>query len=591
VWDCAGKLVRLSDSAQYYLSTLSEAIHVPAGGWFAKPDGLTPALLGRPIHAPDDVRLGLPVMAASPTPQPAAFDQGPLRNNRLHLLTRGHRIRNRLLISSGALVAVLAASSVVAVILNWPFTRAKIEKDLEDATFSTVVIYRFQPTYFPHPGGIATGVTFRRNKDHGFPPLLTVQKLTIQANFLGLLTKHISVIRADGAHVTIPPLNTGGPWLHNIAGSKVVVDDLVANGAILDFTSPDPGKSRITLEIHEFVLHSLGSSGVMPFQTGLFNPEPPGEVRATGSLGPWKAGNPAETEIFGSYSFRQANLGVFNGIAGILSSDGKFKGILKHLGVDGSADMPDFEVTSSGHPIRLGSQFHAVVNAINGDVELRDVSAHFGNTTVVSKGSIVGRPTQKGKTASLDMVVREGRIQDLLLRFIKARRSPLTGIVSLTAHASLPPGQNPFRDKLELQADFGIGSGHFTRSNTQQSVNQLSERAEGEKNEDPESVLSDVKGHVVLKDGIANLSSLSFGVPGAVALMHGTYDLSSQRIDLRGVLHIQAKLSDATTGMQSFLIKALNPFLKNNHPGANLPVHISGTYSHPVYRLSGGSTH
>ena len=41
VWDCAGKLVTLSNSAQYCSSTLSEAIHVPEGGWCAKPDGLT----------------------------------------------------------------------------------------------------------------------------------------------------------------------------------------------------------------------------------------------------------------------------------------------------------------------------------------------------------------------------------------------------------------------------------------------------------------------------------------------------------------------------------------------------------------------
>jgi hypothetical protein len=104
-------------------------------------------------------------------------------------------------------------------------------------------------------------------------------------------------------------------------------------------------------------------------------------------------------------------------------------------------------------------------------------------------------------------------------------------------------------------------------------------------------VLSDLKGHVVLKDGIASFSSLSFRVPGAVAQIHGTYYLVSERIDLRGILHIQAKLSDATTGIKSFLIKALNPFLKNDHPGAEVPMRITGTgtYSHPVYRLSSGS--
>jgi AsmA-like protein len=263
--------------------------------------------------------------------------------------------------------------------------------------------------------------------------------------------------------------------------------------------------------------------------------------------------------------------------------------MIEHLEVEGSTDMPNFEVTSSAHKVRLGSQFHAIVNATNGDVELRDVTAHFGNTTVVSQGTIAGQPQQKGKIASLDMVVREGHIQDLLLLVVKSAHSPLTGVVSLKARAAIPPGPRPFVRKVALQADFGIDSASFTNLKTQHSVDQLSERAEGEKNEDPESVLSDLKGHVDLKDGIANFSSLSFGVPGAVAQMHGTYDLGSEEIDLRGMLHMQAKLSDATTGIKSFLIKALNPFLKNDHPGAEVPVHITGTYSHPVYRLSSGS--
>jgi hypothetical protein len=325
----------------------------------------------------------------------------------------------------------------------------------------------------------------------------------------------------------------------------------------------------------------------MSFQTAVSNPEPPGEVRATGRLGPWRADDPAQTQILGSYSFRQANLAVFRGIGGILSSGGKFQGMLKHLSVEGSTDMPDFEVTSSAHKVRLSTQFRAFVNATtNGDVGLQEVSAHFGNTTIVSEGSIAAQPEQKTKTASLQMVVKDGRIQDLLLLFVRAQRSPLTGVVSLRAIAAIPPEQRPFLQKVKVEADFGIDSARFTDSNTQQTVDKLSERAEGEQSEDPESVLSDLRGHVVLKDGIANFSSLSFRVPGAAAQMHGTYDLVSERIDLRGILRMQAKLSDATTGIKSFLIKALNPFLKNDHPGAEVPVHITGTYSHPVYRLS-----
>jgi len=432
-------------------------------------------------------------------------------------------------------------------------------------------------------------VTFRRSPDSRIPALITVQKLTIQGSFIGLLTKHVPVVRAERAHVVIPSLDTSEARLLNISALKVVVGELVANGAILEFTPRDPWKLPIRFEVHEFVLQDLGSNGAMAFQTALSNPEPPGEVRVIGQLGPWRSDDPAQTQLTGVYSFRHANLGVFRGIGGILASDGKFRGMIEQLEVEGSTDMPNFEVTSSAHKARLGSQFHAFVNATNGNVVLRDVTAHFGNTTIVSQGTIAGQPKQKEKIALLDMVVREGRIQDLLLLVVKSAHSPLTGVVSLKARAAVPPGPRPFLHKVELQADFGIDSASFTNLKTQQTVDRLSERAQGEKNEDPESVLSDLKGHVDLKDGIANFSSLSFGVPGAVAQMNGTYDLGSEEIDLRGMLHMRAKLSDATSGIQSFLIKALNPFLRNNHPGAEVPVHITGTYSHPVYRPSSGS--
>lgn len=527
-------------------------------------------------------------MAISSGQQTTVLEDHALHQDRLELPAGRHPVRNWLLVSAVLLLGILV-SSFVLVMLNWPFTQAQVEKDLADATTSTVAIESFQPTYFPHPGCIANSVTFRRSQDSRIPALITVQKLTIQGSLLGLLTRHVPVIRAEGAHVVIPPFHTGEARLLNISELKAVVGELVANGAILEFTPRDPRKVPIRFEVHEFVLHDLGSNGAMAFQTALSNPEPPAEVRARGQLGPWKSDDPAQTQITGAYSFRQANLDVFRGIGGILASDGKFQGRIEHLEVEGSTDMPDFEVTSSAHKVSLGSQFHAVVNATNADVVLRDVAAHFGNTIVISHGTIAGQPRQKGKIVSLEMVVREGRIQDLLLLVVKSARSPLTGVVSLKARAAIPPGPRPFLHKVELQADFGIDNATFTNLNTQQTVDQLSERAEGEKNEDPESVLSDLKGHVDLKDGIASFSSLSFGVPGALARLHGTYDLGSEEIDLRGMLHMQAKLSDATTGIQSFLIKALNPFLKNNHPGAVVPVHITGTYSHPVYRFSSGS--
>ncbi len=73
-------------------------------------------------------------------------------------------------------------------------------------------------------------------------------------------------------------------------------------------------------------------------------------------------------------------------------------------------------------------------------------------------------------------------------------------------------------------------------------------------------MFSDVKGHAIVNNGVANLSGLSFRVPGATAWMHGTYGLTDPyKIDLHGKL-LTDKPSAATTGLKSFLLKAMTPF-------------------------------
>jgi hypothetical protein len=348
-----------------------------------------------------------------------------------------------------------------------------------------------------------------------------VQKLTIVGSFTGLLRNRVPFMRADGMHVVVPPLGSGEGWPQHRSESKVVIGKFVANGATLEFLRREPGQQPLVFAIREFSIEDLGSQNRMRFQTALLNPQPPGEVRASGHLGPWRTNPPSETPIAGSYSFRRADLGVLKGIGGILSSEGKFQGMLREIEVQGATLTPDFEVTRSGQKFRLATTFHTSVNGTNGDIELPDVNAHFWNTTISSAGNIAGHSGKRGKRASLELAVEEGRIQDILLMFVREPRAPLTGIVSFRAKITIPPEKRPFLDKVELQGDFGIYGARFTSLKTQETVENLNERAQGTKKEepdegDPESVLSDPKGHVVLKNGMAMFSNLSFAVPGAL---------------------------------------------------------------------------
>ena len=196
-------------------------------------------------------------------------------------------------------------------------------------------------------------------------------------------------------------------------------------------------------------------------------------------------------------------------------------------------------MTSISHQVQLRTQFHAVVNGENGHAPA-EPTVTFWKTNVWSQGSVAGSAGQTGKTASIELAAKDGRIQDLLLLFARSERAPMSGIVSFHAKVSIPPGKRPFLKKVELQGDFGIDAGTFTNFDMQGRVNDLSDGALGgqdhhktEKDEDgPATVLSDLKGHVVLRDGTARLSDLSFSVPGALARLHGTYNLITEQIDL-----------------------------------------------------------
>jgi hypothetical protein len=129
------------------------------------------------------------------------------------------------------------------------------------------------------------------------------------------------------------------------------------------------------------------------------------------------------------------------------------------------------------------------------------------------------------------------------------------------------------------------------RSADRVKVDELSARARGNKariksKSGPERVYEDLKGHFRLRDGIATLSSALFAVPGAVARGSGTYDVTTEAIDLRGRLAMHVTLSKAAGGLKSALLIPLDPLFQKNGAGVVLPVRIGGTYSHPVFKMS-----
>jgi hypothetical protein len=341
-------------------------------------------------------------------------------------------------------------------------------------------------------------------------------------------------------------------------------------------------------QIHHLVMHSLGQGKAAPFEATLTNAAPPGEIHVRGDFGPWEPDDPRTTPVAADYTFTNADLSVFKGIAGILSSQGKFGGPLENLQVQGETTTPDFTVTKGGHPMMLKTEFTATVDGTNGDTLLHPVIAYLLDSTLVCNGSIVKVAKGKGREVLLDVVASNARIQDLLRLAVPTDKPPLTGSVNLKTKFDLPPadeGGGEVADRLKLDGKFGLGAVAFTNPQVREKVENLSDRAQGKpKDQHEDDPLSQLRGKFKLRNAVITLADLGFSVAGANVELAGTYGLRSEQLDFHGRARLQAKPSQMVTGFKSILLKPFDHFFRKNGK-TELPIKITGTRQHPDFGL------
>ena len=490
--------------------------------------------------------------------------------------------------------ACIIVSGVLILLRYFPFSEKTVTESLRETFPSNISLEHFKTVYFPHPGCVAEGVSFRTSASPaGSRPVVTIQKLTIQGSYADFIFRphHISRAYLDGFHLQIPSLKNTGAFSGGYTDSRVTIGEVVANGSVLEFARED-GKPATRFDIHELSLGTVSAKDGMSYRVTLRNPSPPGEITSTGHFGPFQASDPSQTPVSGKFSFQRADLGVFKGIAGIVDSEGTFSGPLGHVTLEGTTNSPDFEVVRSGHAARLATHFQLVVNSLNGDVTLNSVTSNYFKTVINATGSVAEKESWDTKFTALDFAVRDGRIQDILWLFVRGNRPPLSGATSFKAHVTVPPEGKPFLKEVTLQGEFDIENGHFEKLSRQQSVDELSETARGEKKAKPEEkkdepeedVTSHTHGRVDVHDGVATFSELLYSVPGADARMHGTYNLLNEKVDLHGTLRMDTKFSQSTSGIKALFAKVLDPFLNKKH-GSVVPVVVDGTYRNPHFGL------
>ena len=489
----------------------------------------------------------------------------------------------------------LAAVGLILLARNWPFARQRVIDDLQDDFHGTITFREYHKTFFPHPGCVAEGVTLvRPGFPAGAPPFVSAEKLVIRAHYADFLLRpgYISHIELVGLQVHVPPVGTFPKAAPDQSPSTMRVGAVVANSSLLEIARQDAAPLRF--QIHTLTLGSVSRKDGFAFDVAFLNATPPGEIQSRGHFGPWNASSPDQTPVSGTYKFEHAYLGNFDGIDGVLTSHDNFQGTLGQIETRGTVEIPDFQLRRAARSAPIASSFHSFVDALNGDVRLEHVETTIVKTRVLARGGVQGTPGKEGKVTALDLNVSNGRLQDLIRLFIKEPRSPVAGTISFRAHATVPPQGRPFEQEVILVGDFGIDDGHFTKPETQEKVAGLSERAQGKKPDDKskgpndsddadvERVISDLRGHVELRNGVATLTNLSFRVPGAVANVHGTFNLLNEKIDFHGTLKTDAEFSKVGGGgVKSIFLKPFDAIFKKKHGGAEIPIKMTGTYSHP----------
>ncbi|HZT37149.1 MAG TPA: hypothetical protein VFA28_04575 [Bryobacteraceae bacterium] len=433
-----------------------------------------------------------------------------------------------------------------------------------------------------------------RQRGRPGPPLFSMKKFSFSID-LGTLfatPKHVPLVTLDGLEIHVPPKgerpDLGAASQGDAARSSVVIDRVMVHSARLTILPRDPSKIPLQFDIARLQLDSAGLKTAMQYTADMTNPKPPGQIHSTGVFGPWSTGEPGDTPLQGDYQFRNADLGVFRGIAGILQSQGRFEGALASITARGQAYVPDFRLTMAGHPVPLRTNFEVLVDGTNGNTVLKPVSARLGSTDFTTSGAIIKHEGDRRRAIRLRVSMPRGNMRDLLTLAMKD--PPLMdGRIRLNTLIDIPPLGGNVRQRLNLAGRFTIEDVKFLRPKIQEAVDNFSRRAQGQpENPAIQRVESEMYGDFVLDDEIARFSTLHYDLPGAHVSLHGAYNLKSDSLDFRGILRLKAKISQTMTGWKRWALKPMDPFFSKAGAGTLLHIKVEGKSDSPDFGLAHG---
>ncbi len=528
-------------------------------------------------------------------------------------------------LASALLVALVVVGVAISIVLRRaePFLRALIVEKLQEHFHARVELDSFHVSLVKGlsaegkglriwPPAEVAGVTVPGANRAGAPaPLIQLDDFRFRAPLHYKPGKPIviSVVELKGLNIDVPPRthSTHAATPDDSHQTKppssrftFEIESVDCQGANLKLETSKPGKLPMEFAIAHLKLTDLSADTTMRFAADLTNPRPPGTVQTSGTIGPWDVSDPGATPVTGEYTFTHADLGVFKGIAGILSSNGEYQGILRNVTVDGETDTPDFRLAEFGTAVPLHTTFHALVDGTTGDTSLQPVNATLGESQFTVVGTVVRVPPGTAKNGTSlpgghDIAVRvnvvRGRMDDFLRLTSKNGTPFLNGLLTLKTGVEIPPGTASPHDRLKLDGSFSLEDAEFTSTKLQDWVGELSLRGQGRPKDaktDAADVRSAMQSDFTMAGGVVTLPDLKYTVPGAEIDMAGKYGVDGGTLDFLGTAKTDATVSQIVGGWKGKLLSPANHFFKKDGAGTEVPIHVDGTREHPEFGVDLG---
>lgn len=485
----------------------------------------------------------------------------------------------------------LVVSATVAVTLRVGAMRPRVISALADALNCDVSLDRIEIQWGLRIRVAGDHLTIRLRDRPELPPYIEVSRFTTQLSLWSAFRRHVDTVQLEGLQINVPKrfnrddmgttLDALGHAMPRARRPLFSAGHIVAHDAALTFIAIRPHNQPLHFVIHDLDVVDAGVERAMQFTATMTNPYPAGRVATSGAFGPWNRDDPTQTPLAGTFNFPNGDLSSINGISGHTAATGMYTGQLTEIHASGTSTTPDFALDLGGRPVPLTMTFDATVDGTNGTTRLDRVNAQLVATPLTFTGLITNTPGP-GFDVALLVDVKNGRIEDLLSLAINSPTPPLSGNVSMSAAFHLPPGPGRARQRLNVDGRFGAAGMHFSNTELQGQLRDLSQRAQGKDREEQISrVATSVSGQFSLKNGIITVPHVGFAVPGALVNLSGRYTVGSEAVAFMGTVRLQASLSEVVGGFKSIFIKPFNGRFSDNGRGTLLPIVITGTRQDP----------